>query len=353
LYNEKVDDNYKKIIHKFMEQQTSQVSQSPTITPSVKRHLSLRSALLYLTYIVTLYTSIWAVTSILFSTITKAFPGTQNYYGDFGSPISWPSALIIVIFPIFLFVTRFVNGLEDREVATRKVRSIRNIIYLNIFLSALTLASSLITVLYYFFSGQDFTTAFVLKVITVIVIAGLVFGYYFQELRNTLTGQGRKIWAIVGGLFVLSSLILGFVVFGSPRTQRLYRVDNQKIASLQRIQDGVLRYWQSKDVLPLSISAMNVSFFNSYEQLPLKDDENKVFTYKVTGTYSFDLCAEFNLDAPLGWGNASYPSRVGDSFSNWTYKKGQSCFSRTIDPEVYKVNKTNVNYDKSILAPLP
>lgn len=338
-----------------MNQHINESSHDKTGVLSPKRHLSLRSALIYLTYVVTLYTSLWAITSILFSTITKAFPGTENFYGYYNSP-SWPSALIIVIFPIFIFIARFVNSLESKEVTTGKIRSIKNIIYLNIFLSALTLASSLITVLYYFFSGQDFTTAFVLKVIMVVALAGLVFGYYFQELRNKVTGQGRKIWAIVSGLFVLAALILGFVVFGSPRTQRLYRVDNQKVASLQRIQEGVLRYWQSKDVLPLSIEAMNVSFFNSYEQLPLKDDEGKAFTYEVTGTYSFDLCAEFNLDAsPLGGRNSSYsyPVPAGDSFSNWTYKKGQFCFSRIIDPEVYKVNKANINYDKSILAPLP
>ena len=51
-----------------------------------------------------------------------------------------------------------------------------------LFIGAMTLIGDVITLIYNFLGGE-LTTRFVLKVVTVAVIAGAVIAYYFADLR--------------------------------------------------------------------------------------------------------------------------------------------------------------------------
>ena len=55
--------------------------------------------------------------------------------------------------------------------------------YVMLFIGALTLIGDVISLIYNFLGGE-LTTRFVLKVITVGVIAGAVVAYYFADLRG-------------------------------------------------------------------------------------------------------------------------------------------------------------------------
>ena len=97
--------------------------------------------------------------------------------------IAHEMAGVIVAFPIFLLAMRFIL----REVATHpdKIESgvRRWLTYIALLIAAGVVIGDLITFLTYFLNGE-LTLRFVLKVLTVIAIAGGVFWYYLGSLKR-------------------------------------------------------------------------------------------------------------------------------------------------------------------------
>jgi hypothetical protein len=196
-------------------------------------------------------------------------------------------------------------------------------------------------VLYKFLDGQNLTTAFVLKVLAVLVLTACVFGYYLQDIRNKMSSGGRKVWTIATSIIILGSIIWGFAVIGSPQTQRLIRYDEQKVSDLQNIQWQVVNYWQSKGSLPNELSQLE----DPISGFMIPQDQQQTgssYGYNKTGAMSFELCADFNLEMKLGNRSMAMPAEpymMNGKTESWDHSIGRQCFSRTIDPELYPVIK--------------
>jgi type III secretory pathway component EscS len=291
--------------------------------------------------IITLYSGVGFLINLLFSVINTAYPQIAFYSSQ--ESISFPVAALIIITPVFLLLSYFVGKSEAVNPEKKNIWVRRWSIYLTMFISGAVVIGDLITLLYFFLDGQELTTAFLLKVLVVFVVLGALFGYYFSNLRTTLSSGTRSIWRIGAILLVAISIILGFSVIGSPRTQRLIRYDQQKVSDLQNIQNQVVSYWQTKGVLPTNLEAMKDSL--SYFGIPTDPQTKAPYSYSVTTKTAFELCATFNLDArnyqtTKGYSGVNY---YGDpNNENWAYKKGEYCFQRTIDPQRYPVAPTPV-----------
>ncbi len=143
-----------------------------------------RDAFLYLLAFSTLSTWTTALGSLMFTFIDRWFPDPlaarvmASRYS-----ISSEMACIIVAFPIFLLVMRFI--LHEVETRPEKHESgvRRWLTYIALLIAAAIVIGDLITFLTYFLQG-DLTMRFVLKVLTVLVIAGTVFWYYLGSLRR-------------------------------------------------------------------------------------------------------------------------------------------------------------------------
>jgi hypothetical protein len=143
-----------------------------------------RDAFLYLLAFSTLATWTMALGSLMFTFIDRWFlnpvarpPFASRY------EISSEMACIIVAFPIFLFVMRFI--LREVETSPEKLESgVRKwLTYIALLIAAGSVIGDLITFLTFFLQGE-LTARFVLKVLTVLVIAGGVFWYYLVSLRR-------------------------------------------------------------------------------------------------------------------------------------------------------------------------
>ncbi|MGA2592106.1 MAG: DUF5671 domain-containing protein [Bryobacteraceae bacterium] len=143
-----------------------------------------RDAFLYLLAFSTLGTWTIALGSLMFTYIDRWFPDplAQRSF-QFHREISGEMACVIVAFPIFLLVMRFI--LREVETRPEKLESgvRRWLTYIALLIAAGTVIGDLITFLTYFLEGE-LTTRFVLKVLTVIVIAGSVFWYYLVSLKK-------------------------------------------------------------------------------------------------------------------------------------------------------------------------
>lgn len=291
---------------------------------------------LHLGVIVSLYVAVGFLLNLLFSVINSAYPQIGGYF--YNPSISLQVAALIVLTPVFLVLSYLVSKGEAFNPEKRNLWIKRWSTYLTMFISGVIIVGDLITLIYYFLDGRDLTTSFLLKVLAVFVVLGALFGYYWSNLRSNLSVKTRNLWRIFAVLIVVVSIVLGFTVIGSPRKQRLMRYDQQKISDLQNIQSQVVTYYQQKGTLPASLDALRDTL--SYYSIPNDPQASAPYIYKVNSKMGFELCANFNLDSQNylnkpGYNGAYY---YGDpNNENWTYKKGEYCFSRTIDPDLYPI----------------
>ncbi|KND47621.1 MAG: hypothetical protein AB201_01660 [Parcubacteria bacterium C7867-006] len=258
--------------------------------------------------IVALYTVVISLINLLFAVINTAYPQITNGYNYYGSQsISWPVAILIIFFPIFVFLMwllekAYVSEPDRRNMGIRKWLS-----YITLFLAGIATAGDLVTVLYYFIDGQELTTGFLFKVLAVLVVALAVFVYYISDIRGKLNSNSRKIWAGVASVIILGSIVWGFSVLGSPRTQRLLKYDEQKVNDLMTINSLVQSYYQMKASMPSKMEDLTLV---QYSQIPVDPQSGKAYEYNLIGqsAKAYELCAEFNIDSKTTKGvSASYP----------------------------------------------
>jgi len=144
-----------------------------------------RDAFFYLLVYSTLATWATALGSLVFTFIDRWFPDTlaQRSFENSRYAVSSEMACIIVAFPVFLFVMRFI--LRDVERHPEKVESgVRKwLTYIALLITAGVVIGDLITFLAYFLRGE-LTARFILKSLTVLIIAGSIFWYYLGFLKR-------------------------------------------------------------------------------------------------------------------------------------------------------------------------
>src|SRR3989344_3324605 len=207
--------------------------------------------------IVALYTLVGSLVNLLFTVINAAYPQITNGFNYMGSTsISWPVATLIIFFQIFILLMWLLEK-EYKIYPEKQSTGIHKwLTYITLFLAGVAIAVDLITVLYYFIDGQELTTGFLLKIFVLLIIAGGIFSYYLSDILGKLTSKLRMIYRIIAFVIVVGSIIWGFSVLGSPRTQRLLKYDEQKISDLQNINNEITNYYSTQGTLPVDLTAI-------------------------------------------------------------------------------------------------
>ena len=158
----------------------------PVPVPRPRPHLSAREAFLYLVMFSTLYFAAFNLGSLLFDIINRAFPdpASHDYYRDmFWDSIRWSISSLIIAFPVFLFISRFIG----REVAANPVKRLspvrRWLTYITLFVASAIMLGDMTTLVYNVLGGE-LTVRFLLKAVVAGAIAGTIFGYYLWDLRQ-------------------------------------------------------------------------------------------------------------------------------------------------------------------------
>ena len=310
----------------------------PKITP--------KDFFLWAMAMIALYSSIFALITLLFSYIDYTFPDVLNSYVDpYGSGMRYQIAILIVMFPLFLILMRFIRKDILRDSTRRDIWIRRWALYLTVFLAGLTMVIDLITLINYFLGGE-ITTHFILKVFVVLGVAGVAFMHFLADIWGywmQYPSRARSVgWGV--GALILCAIGAGFLIVGTPNEIRSYKFDDTKVSDLQNIQYQVVNYWQQKQTLPVSLT--NLQDPISGNVIPKDPQTGANYQYATTGSMSFKLCATFNAETqPNSLSNNSYsrpiaaPTSIGVgndlTTETWQHGVGETCFSRTIDPERY------------------
>jgi hypothetical protein len=153
--------------------------------PRPRPQLSAREAFLYLLLFTTLYLSSYHLGSLLFDLINRAHPDPADRVAGLfgGDSMRWSIAFLVIAFPAFAFLARYI-GQDVARWPVKRLSPVRRwLTYLTLFVAAGFLIGDLTTLVYNVLTGE-LTSRITLKVVVVIVIAGTVFGYYLTDLRR-------------------------------------------------------------------------------------------------------------------------------------------------------------------------
>lgn len=292
-----------------------------------------KDVFLYLFNILTFYISVIGFIMLYVQYTNIAFPDTLNFYyatqAYDGLRVS--TSILFIAVPFYLLSAWILAKDLSKQPAKRELKLRKWLTYFTLFISAITIVIDLITFIYNFLSGE-LSIRFFLKILIVLLVAAAVFGYYIWDLhRENLNSKVPKILAMTLSVVTLASIVVVFLVMGMPSVQRERLFDDQRIMDLQSIQNQTLNYWIQKQALPQQSAQLkdDLSGF-----IVPRDPQTKVdYDYRVISPLTFELCATFKTS------NQNNIIMPDDPFKqNWSHDIGQTCFKRTIDPDLYKNN---------------
>lgn len=299
----------------------------------------------HLLMIVTLYIGVVSLITLLLQYIDVLFPDQLNfYYQGLLDGIRLSSSTLVVVSPIFLLLSWLIQKEFTHEPKKHELKIRKWLMYLTLFIASITIIIDLVQLVYNFYSGE-LTTKFLLKVLSVLLVTGAVFVYYLWDLRGLwIKTKAPRIFAWGTSAAVVIVIIAGFMIVGSPATQRQIRFDERRVGDLQNIQGSVINFWTQKNMLPPKLESLKDSISGFVP--PLDPETNQNYSYEIISPLSFRLCAEFrkaSLDQKFGAQNGQkfaspvyYDGYYGGPDQNWTHDAGKQCFERVIDPLLYK-----------------
>lgn len=296
--------------------------------------------------VVSLYISAISILVLLFEYIDILFVNSLiNSQDLYSGAIRFSIASLIVIFPLYLYLTSAINkdiriNPQKKEVGVR-----RWLIFITLFVSGVTIIIDLIVLINKFLGGGEMTYGFILKVLSIFIIIGGVFLYYLYDIRDKweTSKNASKIICWLVSTVVLVVIVGGFFIIGSPQTQRFMRLDQEKINDLSRIQWQVVDFYQKKERLPKTLRELKDPL--TVFILPKDSQTGKEYKYMLKEGLSFYICANFNKES-RGYGKEQIRRTVpkssfgyGSDSENWIHGEGETCFERTIDPDKFPVRK--------------
>jgi hypothetical protein len=304
---------------------------------------SARDFFLHALSITTLYMSTISLLIIVFQIIQYFVPDILDmsmYYRP-ADAIRTPVAILFIAFPIYAWSVWYLAKLMKQEPEMIEFRLRKWLMYLTVFVSAIVMIITLITVVYNFLNG-DLTLRFFLQVLSVLLVSGMAFYYYLVTVKqegNKMVLRGVEIVTI--SFFVLS-LVGSFVIMGSPKEQRLRRIDDQRVSSLQNMHYAVQNYYTEFKTLPTSTEQIFKKVDPGMVASDRDPETNELYVYEVTGTTTYKLCATFSTvsyEREVQKGVTRPVAALGSDY-DWTHDEGYYCFDRKIDVSVLKQFET-------------
>jgi hypothetical protein len=157
----------------------------PVPVPRPKPYLSAREVFVYLILFAALYGTAANIGTLIFELINRSFPDplSQTSIQLSNGNIRWNMSWIIVAFPLFIFTFRSVTKAITEDPTKRASRPRKWLTYLTLFVAGAFLIGDAGTLVYNVLGGE-LTIRFLLKVATIVVIAGGIFTFFLSEMQK-------------------------------------------------------------------------------------------------------------------------------------------------------------------------
>lgn len=255
-----------------------------------------------------------AVGTLYFQIINRSFPDPLASITDGGDwamtrSIHHAIASLIIAFPLYYAAMRIWFRKFREDEGRTESRLSKWLTYIVLLVASVTIVGDLITVLFKLLQGE-ISARFLLKALTILIIAVLIFGFYYLERKKIQYHKdiSRSIfqyfgWAVSG--IVVLGVLLGFFSAGSPGMARKQAFDMQRARHLDMLSGCVERYARDLGQLPASLAELKKTSSYSHCASNMQDPETKqeyeyriVTATRVKGSArvgEFELCATFAL----------------------------------------------------------
>ena len=255
------------------------------------------------------------------------------------SAIPYAIASLAIGFPLYLLAMRLWFRKYREDEGRAESRLSKWLTYLVLLVAAVTIVGDLIAVLFRLLQGEV-SVRFFLKALTILVIAGLIFSFYYLERRKIQYGKpvppSRFLsfgWVVA--VFVVLGVVLGFLAAGSPETARKQAFDMERERDLAGLSRCIEGYARELGQLPVNLAELKQASKYAYCAAYMEDPETRqTYAYRVVtpsmvrGTADvgeFELCATFSLASPGAGDQSAYQERHIGVWGD--HEAGRSCHS--------------------------
>src|SRR3990172_3556288 len=183
--------------------------------PRVESRGSPKDVFAHLLTIIALYMIAGGFIALLFQYINLGFPDPLErlYYSGVSGAIRWSMATLIIVFPVFIFLSRMLQVDYSENPAKRELRIRKWLVYFTLFAAAIIIIGDLVTLVYNFLGG-DLTARFALKVLVVLAVAVKIFWFYLRDLKKGWNPAELKKLAWGLSFVVFAAIVAGFFTTG-------------------------------------------------------------------------------------------------------------------------------------------
>lgn len=291
----------------------------------------------YLSLFFTLGITAFALGGIWFQFINNIFP-SEVFYSGVGKTFSQEAlkaeiAAIMIAAPVFFLFSWMIRKAINENNLSPDNRIRTWITYIILFIVIAIAIGDLISFVLTLLNG-DFTARFILKALTILVIVGWIFGYYFSEVKSENALKGSllpKVIAIISAIVILASFIGAFFLVDSPKQTRLERYDLTRENDLQQIRYAIENYYTNKGSLPANLNEVQ----EYYGRISVVDPQSaQSYEYEAIDEDTYSLCAVFETSNKDNEDPYNYfPTK--EQYPPIVHEAQRTCFEQSI-PEIVK-----------------
>jgi hypothetical protein len=151
-----------------------------------KSHTSPKDFFMHLLAMVALYASAISFTTMLYQLVNIWIPDPleQYYYAESSNNLIRNSlSFLIVTFPVYIATTWFLHKSYRDDSSKRNVWVRKWLSYFTLFVAALIIMFTTVALVRSLLDGQ-LTMRFFLQLLTIIFVAGSIFGFYIWDLKK-------------------------------------------------------------------------------------------------------------------------------------------------------------------------
>lgn len=256
-------------------------------------------AFYYLLSLVALIFMAIATGQIIFQIINQGLPDIFGQYGtDFSSDVlKFAISAILIASPVFYIVSNLINKHLFRGEIEKDSGIRRWLTYFILLVSAVIIIVFLIVTINNFLDGE-WTSKFLLKMLTVIGISAIVFSFYLYDIRRAevLGNKDRVVkiyfWATLA--LVVSAFVSALFIVETPTEARNRRIDERIITNFYNIESSINSYYNTNQKLPVSLNDLKKESVVSDSLID--PGTREMFEYLPGNGMDYQLCANFRTD---------------------------------------------------------
>jgi len=305
----------------------------------MKNH-NAKYAFYYLLSLAALIFTALSVQMIIFGIIDKTMVDAINFnsYSSVDAQLKFAVSALFIAAPVYFFIMRLINrGLREKELDLESPLR-RWLTYFIILIASVIILGVFVGVINSFLSGE-LTTRFILKAVSMLVMAAIVFFYYFYDTKRQSVQKKDKVvrwsgWASAG--LVLAVFVSAWFFVEAPSVARAKRLDQVLLNNIYQLENSVNTYYSQYNRLPATLEEIKNSDVYFDEQNMTDPETGEVIVYRIQGEKIFSFCATFRTASEEN--NNSRPSVSGDK----DHAAGYDCVKGTIWATAKPVEQTEL-----------